>query len=110
MSRATQILDLTKSLIEIEGVNEGDDSSKENQANDDADSFLPPVVSANNQKDSDIDDWHLSECSQLYAHKKHSNLLRIPVELFRTLYPHQRQGIVWMTDRFKDGTGGILAE
>lgn len=60
----------------------------------------------------DVDDspWTLDDKLSCVVLKKIPKMVRIPIALFKGLFPHQRQGIEWMADLHIEETGGILGD
>ena len=54
--------------------------------------------------------WHLDTVDREVCLKKAPEVVRIPLSLFKKLYPFQREGVAWIAGHHLNDTGGILGE
>ena len=54
--------------------------------------------------------WLLDKVNLEVCLKRAADIVRIPLSLFKMLYPFQRDGVAWIAGLFLDDSGGILGE
>jgi len=89
-------------------VDDDDDDDDNNDDNEEKKCTPPRGASASTTLTSSSP--LLQSSSHTFSSPSTNRRLVIPQSLQKQLYPHQREGVQWMIDRFESGVGGILGD